>query len=538
MIGATNVTLQYGKRILFENVNLKFTEGNCYGLIGANGSGKSTFLKLLSGELELQQGQVFVTPGQRVSVLKQNQNEFDEFQVLQTVLMGNKKLFAIMIEKDEIYAKPDFSDADGVRVSELEGEFMEMNGWNAESDAAELLSNLGIEEELHYKLMAELSSTEKVRVLLAQALFGNPDILLLDEPTNGLDVDTISWLEEFLINFQNTVIVISHDRHFLDSVCTHVADIDYGKIILFTGNYSFWYESSQLMLKQKQEASKKVDEKRKELEAFVSRFSANASKSKQATSRKKILEKLVIEEFKPSSRKYPFVQFKAKREVKNQILEVKNLSKKLEAIELFKDWDFDAMAGDKIAFVCKDSYTVTALFELLTGIDKPETGEINWNGAVSLSYFPKDNSEYFNSEINLIDWLRQYSEEKEETFVRGFLGRMLFSGEESLKQCKVLSGGEKVRCMIAKMSLEGANTLILDQPTNHLDLESITSLNNALSDFKGNVFFASYDHQFIQTIANRIIEITPHGIIDKRMAFDEYLEDEKIKQLKEEFYKH
>lgn len=536
MISTSNVTLQYGKKVLFENVSIKFTPGNCYGLIGANGAGKSTFLKILSGEIDPQQGQVIITPGERLAVLKQNQNEFDEIEVLKTVIMGHKKLYDIISEKDALYAKPDFSDQDGIRASELEMEFAEMNGWNAETDAAELLSGLGIKDDLHYKQMKDLSGSEKVRVLLAQALFGNPDILLLDEPTNNLDVETVMWLEEFLMNFQNTVIVISHDRHFLDTVCTHIADIDFSQINLFTGNYSFWYESSQLILKQKQDANKKTEDKRKELESFVARFSANASKSRQATSRKKLLDKLVLEEMKPSTRKYPYIVFKPKAESRNQVLEVKNLKKKLDGIELFKNLSFEAETGDKIAFIGKDGFAITTLFQILTGEKTQDSGDFKWGGTSSQSYFPKENHHYFNVDMNLVDWLSQYSDEKEQSWIRSFLGKMLFSGEDSLKKCKVLSGGEKVRCLLAKMMLDGANTLILDQPTNHLDLESITSLNESLIAFKGNLLFSSHDHQFVHTVANRIIEITPKGIIDKKMSYDEYLADENIKRIREEFY--
>lgn len=533
MISTSNITLQYGKRVLFENVSIKFSAGNCYGIIGANGAGKSTFLKILSGEIEAQSGQVSITPGERISVLKQDQNEFDEIQVLKVVFMGNRKLYDIIEEKDAIYAKADFSDADGLRASELESEFAELNGWNAETDASELLSNLGIKEELHFKLMNELSGPEKVRVLLAQAIFGNPDILLLDEPTNNLDAETVMWLEDYLADFRNTVIVVSHDRHFLDSVCTHTCDIDFGKITIYTGNYSFWYESSQLVLRQKQDANKKAEDKKKELESFVARFSANASKSRQATSRKKLLDKIVFEDIKPSSRKYPYIKFIPKTEGRAQILELKNLKKKIDGEEMFHQFSFTVDAGDKIAFLCKNPIAVTTLFQILAEELPQDTGEIKWGGTALRSYFPKNHDHFFNVDYNLVTWLSQYTEIKEEPFVRGFLGRMLFSGEESLKKCKVLSGGEKVRCMMAKMMCESANVLILDQPTNHLDLESITSLNNALTDFTGNLFLYSYDHQLIQTSANRIIEILPKGIIDKRIPYDEYLLDEKVKALRE-----
>lgn len=539
MISANNITLQYGKRILFDNVSIKFNPGSCYGLIGANGAGKSTFLKILSGEIEPQKGIIVTNPGERLSVLKQNQSEFDKHEVLKTVIMGNKKLHDIMIEKEALYAKPDFTEADGMRTAELEADFAEMNGWNAESEAAELLSGLNIKEDLHYKLMEELSGPEKVRVLLAQALFGNPDILLLDEPTNNLDVETVMWLEEFLMNFQNTVIVVSHDRHFLDKVCTHMADIDYMKITLFTGNYSFWYESSQLILRQRQEQNKKTEDKRKELQEFVARFSANASKSSQATSRKKLLDKLVIDEIQPSLRKYPYINFKINKETRNQILEVVNLKKKIDGIEVFKNLSFDVISGDKIAFLSKDDSLVTLLFEIINGNQKEDSGHYRWGGTSTLSYFPKDNGPMFASDLNIVDWLTQYVEltdEKDQSWIRSFLGRMLFGGDDALKRVKVLSGGEKVRCMIARLMVEGANTMVLDQPTNHLDLEAITSLNNGLEDYKGNLLFMSHDHQFIQTIANRIIEITPNGIIDRRISYDEYLKDAKVKAMREELY--
>lgn len=533
MIATSNVTLQYGKRVLFENVSIKFTPGNCYGIIGANGAGKSTFLKILSGEIDPQQGQIAITPGERISVLKQDQNQFDNENVLKVVIMGNKKLYDIMVEKEAIYAKENFSDADGLRASELESEFAELNGWDAETDASELLSNLGIKEHLHAKNMSELSGQEKVRVLLAQALFGNPDILLLDEPTNNLDTETVMWLEDFLADFRNTVIVVSHDRHFLDSVCTHTCDIDFGKITTYTGNYSFWYESSQLLLRQKQDANKKAEDKKKELESFIARFSANASKSRQATSRKKLLEKINIEEIKPSSRKYPFIRFTPKQEGRAQILEIKNLKKKIDGEELFSNFNIQVDAGDKIAFICDNPQNVTTLFEILTESLTHDSGDIKWGGTAIKSYFPKNHDHFFHVDYNLVTWLSQYTEQKDEPYVRGFLGRMLFSGEESLKNCKVLSGGEKVRCMMAMMMCEGANVLLMDQPTNHLDLESITSLNTALSEFTGTIFLYSYDHQLVQTTANRIIEILPKGIIDKRVTYDEYLVDEKVKNLRD-----
>lgn len=540
MISANNITLQYGKRVLFDNVSIKFNEGCCYGLIGANGAGKSTFIKILSGEIEPQKGTVAIGSGARISVLKQNQNEYDDIQVLKTVILGNKKLFDILDEKDKLYAKPDFTDEDGMRTATLEAEFAEMNGWNAESEAAELLSGLNIKEHLHDKLMRELNGSEKVRVLLAQALFGNPDVLLLDEPTNNLDVETVLWLEEFLINFQNTVIVISHDRHFLDNVCTHMADIDYQKITLFPGNYSFWYESSQLILRQRQDANKKAEDRRKELQDFVARFSANASKSRQATSRKKLLEKIVIDEIQPSLRKYPYIQFKINKETRNQILEVHNIRKKVDGVELFKNLTFDVINGDKIAFLAKDDMLITTLFEILMNNQQPDSGYYKWGGTATTSYFPKENNHLFANELTVVEWLTQYVEytdEKDQAWVRSFLGRMLFSGEEALKKVKVLSGGERVRCQMAQLMVEGANTLILDQPTNHLDLESITSLNNGLVDYKGNLLFISHDHQLIQTIANRIIEITPNGIIDKRVPYDEFIKNEQVLKLREEYYK-
>lgn len=536
MIEVSNLSLKYGKRVLFEDVNVKFSHGNCYGVIGANGAGKSTFLKIMSGEIDPTTGRVFITPGERMSVLKQNHFEFDDCQVLHTVLMGNKKLWDIMHEKDAIYAKADFTEEDGMRASELEAEFAEMEGWNAESDAGSLLSSLGIREELHFKLMNELNGNEKVRVLLAQALFGNPDILLLDEPTNDLDVETIGWLENFLADFQNTVIVISHDRHFLDAVCTHVADIDFNKIQLYTGNYSFWYESSQLALRQRADQNKKTEDKRKELQEFIERFSANASKSRQATSRKKLLEKLTLDEIKPSTRKYPAIIFKQEREVGDQILFVEHLSASNEGQTLFSDISFMVNKGDKIAVLSKDSLAITTFFEVLTGNKQADSGEFKWGITTTQAYLPLDNADEFKDDINLIDWLRQYSKEKDETYIRGFLGKMLFSGEETLKSCKVLSGGEKVRCMVSKMMLQSGNVLILDEPTNHLDLESITAFNNSLKDFKGNVLFHSHDHEFMQTVANRIIEITPNGVIDKLMTYDEYLENEDVKALREEMY--
>ena len=536
MLSTSNISLRYGKRTLFEEVNIKFNPGNCYGIIGANGAGKSTFLKILSNELDPSSGDVMITPGQRLAVLKQNQFEFDAFEVLKTVIAGHKKLFQIMEEKDAIYAKSDFSDKDGIQASVLEGEFAELNGWEAEAEAASLLVALGIKDELHTKKMAELTGNEKVKVLLAQALFGNPDILLLDEPTNHLDIHSINWLEEFLINFKNTVVVVSHDRHFLNNVCTHIADIDYGKITIFTGNYDFWLESSQLAAQQAKDANKKTEAKMKELQDFIARFSANASKSKQATSRKKLLEKLTIEEIKPSSRKMPYIKFKPDRLPGDNILDIKDITKSLDGEEVLRNVSFKVDKDDKIAFVGSHDLSKSTLFKILMEEIKPEKGTFEWGITTSHSYFPKENSSYFNIDLNLIDWLRQYSKEKDETFIRGFLGRMLFSGDESQKKANVLSGGEKVRCMLARMMLSGANFLILDEPTNHLDLEAITSLNNGLIDFPGTVLFVTHDHQFIQTIANRIIEITPYGMVDKKMTFDEYLEDPEVQKLRDNLH--
>lgn len=531
MISTSNLTLQFGKRILFKEVNIKFTPGNCYGVIGANGAGKSTFLKLLSGEIEPTKGDVIITPGQRLAVLKQNHYEFDEYEVLKTVIMGHARLVEIMDEKEILYAKADFSDEDGMKVSELECEFAELNGWEAESEAARLLNGLGISENLHNLKMAELSGKEKVRVLLAQALFGNPDILLLDEPTNHLDIVSIKWLEEFLYNFENTVIVVSHDCHFLNQVCTHIADVDFEGIQLYVGNYDFWLESSQLALQLAKDANKKKEEKAKELQTFIQRFSANASKSKQATSRKKLLEKLTLDDIKPSSRKYPYIAFKPEREAGAQLLTVENISKTIEGEQILKDVSFLVNKGDKIAFVGPDGLAKTTLFKILMGEMEADSGEYKWGITTTQAYLPKDNSSYFdNVDLSLVDWLRQYSEDQDETFVRGFLGRMLFSGEESLKEAKVLSGGEKVRCMLSKMMLSGSNVLLLDEPTNHLDLESITALNNGLISFPGTMLFVSHDHQFIETIANRIIEITPNGLINRTMSYDEYLENDEVKK--------
>ena len=538
MISTTNVSLRYGKRILFEDVTAKFLPGNCYGLIGANGAGKSTFLKILSGELEPNTGSVEMPAGQRLAVLKQNQFAYDDQPVLQTVIQGHQRLYAVMTEKDALYAKADFTDADGERAAVLEGEFADLEGWNAEYEAAELLSGLGIVESKHYALMADLGASEKVRVLLAQALFGNPDVLLLDEPTNNLDAESVLWLENFLDSFQNTVIVVSHDRHFLDAVCNYMADLDFGKITMYPGNYSFWYESSQLVLRQRQDANKKTEDRRKELEEFVRRFSANASKSKQATSRQKLLQKLTLEDIKPSSRRYPYIAFKSDREPGNQLLTVENLSAKVDGETIFKNVSFTLDKKDKVAIVGRDDRAASLLFEILFGEATPATGDIKWGTTITPSYFPKENNSFFTSgELNLVDWLRQYSEEKDESFIRGFLGRMLFSGEESQKKSNVLSGGEKVRCMLSKMMLQGGNVQVFDDPTNHLDLESITALNNALRDYPGSLLFASHDLQFIDTVANRIIELTPDGIIDRRMNYEEYLADETLKTQRQKMYK-
>ncbi|WP_085524622.1 ABC-F family ATP-binding cassette domain-containing protein [Tuberibacillus sp. Marseille-P3662] len=532
MLNVSNVSLQYGDRKLFEDVNIKFTPGNCYGLIGANGSGKSTFLKILSGEIEPQTGEVHLDPSERLAVLKQNHFEYDEYNVIQTVIMGHDRLYQIMQEKDALYMKGDFTEEDGMKVAELEGEFAELNGWEAESDAAVLLKGLGIDEDLQNRQMAELTGDQKVKVLLAQALFGNPDILLLDEPTNHLDINAIQWLEEFLINFENTVIVVSHDRHFLNKVCTQIADLDYGKIEIYVGNYDFWYESSQLANKMAKERNDKKEQKVKELKEFIARFSANASKSKQATSRKKQLEKITLDDIKPSSRRFPYVAFKPDREIGNDVLQVEGLTKTIDGEKVLNNISFTMNKDDKIALVGQNEIAKTTLLQILMGEIEPDAGTFKWGVTTSQSYFPKDNSAYFDhSDLNLVDWLRQYSpEDQTETFIRGFLGRMLFSGEEALKKANVLSGGEKVRCMLSKMMLTNANVLLLDEPTNHLDLESITALNNGLISFKGSIIFASHDHQFVQTLANRIIEITPNGIIDKEMSYDEYLEDETVQK--------
>ena len=529
MISANNITLRVGKKALFEDVSIKFTEGNCYGLIGANGAGKSTFLKILSGQLEPTNGDIVITPGQRLSFLQQDHFKYDAYQVLDTVIMGNARLYEIMKEKEAIYAKEDFTDEDGIRASELEGEFAEMNGWEAESDAATLLNGLGIDTDLHYTQMADLTGSQKVKVLLAQALFGNPDILLLDEPTNHLDLPAIEWLEEFLINFDNTVIVVSHDRYFLNKVCTHTADIDYGKIQLYAGNYDFWFESSQLLIKQMKEANKKKEEKIKELQEFISRFSANASKSKQATSRKRALEKIQLDDMRPSSRKYPYIDFRPNREIGNEVLMVENLSKTIDGVKVLDNISFTLGHDDKVAFVGANEQAITTFFRILTGELEPDEGTYKWGVTTSQAYFPKDNTQEFDNDLTITDWLTQYSEIKDATYVRGFLGRMLFPGEDGVKKVRVLSGGEKVRCLLSKMMISGANILILDEPTNHLDMESITALNNGLIKFPGVILFTSHDHQFVQTTANRIMEILPDGkLIDKITTYDEYLASDEM----------
>ncbi|PHR26262.1 MAG: ABC-F family ATPase [Fluviicola sp.] len=539
MISVNNLSLQFGKRVLFDDVNAKFVNGNCYGVIGANGAGKSTFLKILTGDQDPTTGHVHLEPGKRMAVLKQDHFEFDEFQVLNTVLMGHTRLFEIMKEKDALYAKEDFSDADGMRTAELEGEFADLDGWNAETDAAALLSNLGIDESKHYMKMDELSNDLKVRVLLVQALFGNPDLLILDEPTNDLDLKTVSWLEDFLLDFKNTVIVVSHDRHFLDTVCTHVCDIDFSKINLFTGNYTFWYESSQLVLRQRSDKNKKAEEKKKDLMDFIARFSANASKSKQATSRRKMLDNLDLEAIKPSSRKYPGITFHQERDAGNQILGIDGLTASNIDGVLYKDVSFTVNKGDKIAFISRNSVAITNFFEVLTGNAKPDSGEFNYGTTISTAYLPNENHLFFEEKLRLIDWLRQYAqtnEEREEVYLRTFLGRMLFTGEEALKTANVLSGGEKVRCMLSKMMLAKANLLVMDEPTNHLDLESITALNTGMKDFQGTMLFTSHDQELVNTVANRIIELTPAGMIDKMMPYDDYLKDKRIAELQEEYY--
>ncbi|MDN3670756.1 ATP-binding cassette domain-containing protein [Echinicola jeungdonensis] len=536
MISVDNLSLKFGKRTLFEDVNLKFTPGNCYGVIGANGAGKSTFLKILSGEQDSTTGGINITPGQRMAVLKQDHFEFDKEEVLNTVIMGHKKLYAIMQEKDAIYMKADFSEEDGIKASELEAEFAEMDGWNAESDAAALLSGLGITEDLHHKLMKDLAGNQKVRVLLAQALFGNPDILILDEPTNDLDAETISWLEDFLVNFKNLVIVVSHDRHFLDAVSTHIVDIDFGKIKIYSGNYTFWYESSQLAAKQKADQNKKVEEKRKELQQFIERFSANVAKSKQATARKKMLEKLNVDDIQPSTRKYPGIIFKPEREAGDQIFMTEELELKEDGTTYFTDVNLMVDKGDKIAFISKTKQAVNKFFQTIMNEIPVQKGDYKWGVTINKAYLPNDNSKYFETDLNLIDWLRQYSSNQEEAYVRTFLGRMLFTGEETLKKASVLSGGEKVRCMISKMMLQNPNLLVMDEPTNHLDLESITAFNNAIIEFNGTVLLSSFDHAFVQSTANRIVEFTPNGTIDRRMPYDDYLESEEIKALREKMY--
>ena len=536
MITVSNVSVQFGKRVLFNDVNLKFTSGNCYGIIGANGAGKSTFLRTIYGDLDPTTGTIALGPGERLSVLSQDHFKWDSYTVMDTVMMGHTVLWDIMKQREELYAKEDFTDEDGLKVSELEEKFAELDGWNAESDAAMLLSGLGVKEDKHYVLMGELSGKEKVRVMLAQALYGNPDNLLLDEPTNDLDMETVTWLEEYLSNFEHTVLVVSHDRHFLDSVCTHTVDIDYGKINMFAGNYSFWYESSQLALRQQQNQKAKAEEKKKELEEFIRRFSANVAKSKQTTSRKKMLEKLNVEEIKPSSRKYPGIIFTPEREPGNQILEVSGLSKKMEeGVVLFNDVNFNVEKGDKVVFLSRNPRAMTAFFEIINGNMKPDAGTFNWGVTITTAYLPLDNTDFFNTDLNLVDWLSQFGEGNE-VYMKGFLGRMLFSGEEVLKKVSVLSGGEKMRCMIARMQLRNANCLILDTPTNHLDLESIQAFNNNLKTYRGNILFSSHDHEFIQTVANRIIELTPNGIIDKMMEYDEYITSDHIKELRAKMY--
>ena len=539
MLSVNNLSLQFGKRILFDEVNVKFVQGNCYGIIGANGAGKSTFLKILTGDQDPTTGRTELEPGKRIAFLKQNHFEFDKIQVLQTVIMGHKRLYEIMVEKDALYAKEDFTEADGMKTAELEGEFADLEGWNSETDAATLLSNLGIDEAKHYLLMEDLSNDLKVRVLLAQALFGNPDVLILDEPTNDLDLKTISWLEDFLLDFKNTVIVVSHDRHFLDTVCTHICDIDFNKLNMFTGNYSFWYQSSQLAARQRSDKNRKAEDKKKELMDFISRFSANAAKSKQATSRRKMLDNLDLEEIQPSSRKYPGITFHQERDAGNQILSIENLSKSVDGKSLFKDLTITINKGDKIAFISRNSVALTSFFEIISGNAKADTGEFTFGTTITTAYLPNDNHSYFTDKTSLIDWLRQYAlgdEEREEVYLRTFLGRMLFTGEEAMKSASVLSGGEKVRCMLSKMMLAKGNLLLMDEPTNHLDLESITALNNAMRDFQGTMLFTSHDHELVNTVANRIIELTPNGIIDKMMTFDEYLADSKITQLQGELY--
>lgn len=539
MLTVSNLSLQFGKRVLFDEVNITFTKGNCYGIIGANGAGKSTFLKILTGKQDPTTGHVSLEPGKRMSVLEQDHFAYDNFTVLETVLRGNKRLFEIKEEMDALYAKEDFSDEDGIKAGELGVLYDEMGGWNAESDAQNMLSNVGLKEDQHWQMMGELENKDKVKVLLAQALFGNPDVLILDEPTNDLDIDTISWLENFLADYENTVIVVSHDRHFLDTVCTNIVDLDYAKLNLYTGNYSFWYQASQLATRQRAQANKKAEEKKKELQDFIARFSSNVAKAKQATARKKMLDKLNIEDIKPTSRRYPAIIFEMDREAGDQILEVNNLAKSKDGEVLFSQIDFKLKKGDKVAIISKNSLAITEFFEIIAGNAKPDKGDYQWGVTTTQSHMPLDNTEFFDKDLNLVDWLRQFTkndEERHEEFMRGFLGRMLFSGDEALKSCKVLSGGEKMRCMFSRMMLQKANVLLLDEPTNHLDLESITTLNNSLSNFKGNILLSSHDHELLQTVCNRIIELTPNGVIDRDMTYDEYLEDKKIKELKEKLY--
>ena len=540
MLTVSNLSLQFGKRVLFDEVNIMFTKGNCYGIIGANGAGKSTFLKILTGKQEPTTGNVSLEPGKRMSVLEQDHFAYDNFTVLETVLRGNKKLFEIKEEMDALYAKEDFSDADGIKAGELGVIYDEMGGWNAESDAQTMLSNLGIKDEMHWQMMGELENKDKVKVLLAQALFGNPDVLILDEPTNDLDIDTIAWLEDFLADYENTVIVVSHDRHFLDTVCTHIGDLDYSKLNLYTGNYSFWYQASQLATRQRQQANKKAEEKKKELQDFIARFSSNVAKAKQATARKKMIEKLNIDDIKPTSRRYPAIIFEMEREAGDQILEVKDLEKTKDGELLFSNVDIKLKKGDKVAIISKNSLAISEFFEIISGNATADKGEYNWGVTTNQSYMPLDNTNFFQDKsLNLVDWLRQFTkndEERHEEFIRGFLGRMLFSGDEALKSCTVLTGGEKMRCMFSRMMLQKANVLLLDEPTNHLDLESITTLNNSLSNYKGNILLASHDHEMLQTVCNRIIELTPKGVIDRDMTYDEYLEDKKIKELQQQMY--
>ena len=540
MLTVSNLSLQFGKRVLFDEVNIMFTKGNCYGIIGANGAGKSTFLKILTGKQEPTTGNVSLEPGKRMSVLEQDHFAYDNFTVLETVLRGNKKLFEIKEEMDALYAKEDFSDADGIKAGELGVIYDEMGGWNAESDAQTMLSNVGIKDEMHWQMMGELENKDKVKVLLAQALFGNPDVLILDEPTNDLDIDTIAWLEDFLADYENTVIVVSHDRHFLDTVCTHIGDLDYSKLNLYTGNYSFWYQASQLATRQRQQANKKAEEKKKELQDFIARFSSNVAKAKQATARKKMIDKLNIDDIKPTSRRYPAIIFEMEREAGDQILEVKDLEKTKDGELLFSNLDFKLKKGDKVAIISKNSLAISEFFQIISGNATADKGEYNWGVTTNQSYMPLDNTNFFQDKsLNLVDWLRQFTkndEERHEEFMRGFLGRMLFSGDEALKSCTVLSGGEKMRCMFSRMMLQKANVLLLDEPTNHLDLESITTLNNSLSNFKGNILLASHDHEMLQTVCNRIIELTPKGVIDRDMTYDEYLEDKKIKELQQQMY--